>query len=67
MTDLEDIIITMPDIRAARMCSGGSREFFRIHNLDWPDFLLNGIPASKLLATGDSMAVRLVEVTRGRK
>jgi hypothetical protein len=67
MTEPEDIIITMPDIRAARMCSGGSREFFHLHNLDWQDFLQHGIPASKLLATGDSMAVRLVEVARGRK
>lgn len=64
---MSDFIIRMPDIRAAFMCSKGSREFFRLHGLDWQDFLRNGIPASTLLATGDVMAQRLVEVARGRQ
>lgn len=63
----DDLIITMPDLRAAKMCSGGGRKFFELHGLDWQDFLKNGIPASQLLATGDHMAQRLVEVTRGKQ
>lgn len=66
MTD-DQLIVTMKDIRAAKMCSGGPRDFFKRHDLDWNDFLTNGIPASKLLATGDAMAAQVVEVARGRQ
>lgn len=66
MTDGE-LIITMRDIRAAKMCSRGTRAFFQRHGLDWTDFLKNGIPAEKLAATGDPMALQVVEVARGRK
>lgn len=65
MTD--DPIIRMPDIRAVHMCSRGSRQFFERHGLDWQDFLKNGIPASKLAATGDHMALTLVEHVRGKQ
>lgn len=61
-----DVIVTMKHIRQADMCSGGPRKFFKKHGLDWNDFLDNGIPASKLLATGDAMAELVVEVARGR-
>jgi hypothetical protein len=61
------VIVTMQDIRAARMCSGGTRAFFTRHGLDWSDFLKNGIPAERLAATGDAMALRVVEVARGRR
>ena len=63
----DDVIVTMQDIRTARMCSRGPRVFFTKHNLDWTDFLENGIPASKLVATGDAMALIVVEIARGRK
>jgi len=63
----DELIVTMKDIRAANMCSNGPRQFFKRHGLDWSDFLSNGIPASKLLATGDAMARQVVEVARGRQ
>lgn len=63
----EDFTIYMSDIRAAKMCSKGTRDFFCKHNLDWSDFLKNGVPASSLLNTNDHMARRVVEVARGRK
>jgi len=62
----DPLIITMRDIRAAKQCSRGARAFFERHGLDWQDFLENGVPAEKLLATGDAMAERTVEVARGR-
>lgn len=64
---MDDFIIRMPDLRAALMCSRGARYFFERHNLDWQDFLKNGILASQLLATGDHMALTLVEKTRGKQ
>lgn len=61
------MIITMADIRRVAMCSSGTRAFFLKHGLNWSDFLKNGIPAEELEATGDAMAIRVVEVARGRE
>jgi hypothetical protein len=36
----------------------GSRQFFVQHNLDWNDFLANGIPVSVLEQIGDPIALR---------
>jgi len=59
--------VRMADIRAAKMCSRGARDFFRRHDLDWEAFLREGVPAEQLLATGDEMARQVVEVARGRE
>lgn len=61
------VIVTMRDIRACKMCSGGTREFFARHSLDWNKFLTEGIPAEELEATGDAMALQVVEAARGRQ
>lgn len=42
-------------------CARGSRRWFARMGLDWADFVLRGIDAEILLATGDAMALRLVE------
>lgn len=63
----ERVIITMRHVRAAKMCSRGGREFARRHGLDWERFLREGIPAEQLEATGDAMALKLVEVARGQQ
>lgn len=60
------VIVTMRDIRTAKMCSRGTRAFFMRHGLDFADFVVNGIPAERLEATGDAMAIRVCEVARGR-
>ena len=60
-------MVRMEHIRAAKMCSGGTRAFFERHGLDWSAFLRDGIDAEELLATGDGMAKQVVEVARGRK
>lgn len=64
---MTQLIVTMRDVRAAKMCSRGPREFFKRHNLDWNKFLSEGIPAEELTATGDAMALHVVEVARGRQ
>lgn len=61
------VIVRMEHIRAARMCSRGARAFFARHNLDWQTFLKDGLPAEVIAATGDAMALQVVEVARGRK
>lgn len=60
--------IYFSDLARAKMCSKGTRKFFAEHELDFQDFLKNGIDEHLLLNTNDAMAKRLVEVARnGRK
>lgn len=64
---IEQVLVKMEHIREARMCSRGARTFFERHGLDWRKFLKDGLPAETLEATGDAMALQVVEVARGRK
>lgn len=59
--------VNIRDLRAARMCSSGARDFFKRHQLDWSAFIKEGVEEEDLLNTGDAMAKRLVEVARGRQ
>lgn len=61
------MIITMRDVRAAKACAKGAREFFKRHNLDWAEFLRSGIDAATLEKTGDAMALHVIEVARARR
>ena len=63
----ELLIIHMADVRAAKMCSAGTRRWFEKQGFDWTDFLKNGIDAQKFIATGDPMALQVVEVANGRR
>jgi len=61
------VIVTMRDVRAAKMCSRGARDFLKKHDFDWSDFLKNGVTPEQLEATGDAMAIKVAEVARGRQ
>ena len=63
----EPLIVTVAHLRAAKMCSRGARVWFEKRGWDWQAFLKNGLPAEQFEATGDAMAIQLVEVARGRK
>lgn len=54
----------MIHIRKAQMCSSGAREFFKKHNLDWQKFLNEGLDSEIMEATGDPMALSVVEVAK---
>ena len=60
------MIITHGDLRALRYCNNGTREFFRRHNLNWSEFVKNGLDENEFIKTGDAMALRLVDFTRER-
>lgn len=53
--------ITITDIRLAGHCVSGARDWFRAYDLDFRDFIRNGIDSEVLLATGDAMAVQVIE------
>ncbi len=66
-----DLIVRPKHVRAAALCTRGARDWFKANNLDWSDFVTNGLPAATLLATGDPLAARAVaaaqkEATDGR-
>ena len=48
-------------IRQASMCMSGAREWFKSHDWSWPDFLVHGRPSGDFIATGDPLALRMVE------
>ncbi|ARU90604.1 hypothetical protein [Pseudomonas sp. M30-35] len=45
-------------------CARQSRAFFAEHGLDWLDFVRTGIDADVLIATGNALALHLVEHAR---
>lgn len=55
---------TIPSRRGIGYCRGKGAEWFARHGLDFRDFVRNGIDEQQLLATGDGMALRLVEWAR---
>ena len=66
--------ITMSHLRQTRgfsarpgFCARGVRAWFAKHNLDYNDFLKNGIDEQRLLDTGDPMAVAVVEQAHGKQ
>lgn len=60
-------MVKMEHVRAVAMCSRGARQFFIRHNLDWNKFIKEGLPVEVIEATGDAMALKVVEVARGRQ
>lgn len=58
-------LFTIPGHSIRRgFCRGQSRQWFRAHGLDWREFVQRGIEADKLTATGDGLALAVVEWAR---
>lgn len=63
----EPVTATMRDLRAIKGCAKGARYFCKTHGLDYEEFRLRGLDGRVLEATGDAMAIRLVEAARERE
>lgn len=66
-----DLIVTVNHLYSVRAwngrrgyCARGARAWFARHGLDWTAFVRDGLPASVLEATGDALALTLVEHAR---
>ncbi|WP_242137001.1 hypothetical protein [Sphingomonas sp. TREG-RG-20F-R18-01] len=55
--------ITIQNIRDAGYCATGAKRWFAAHNLDFRDFMKNGIAVGDFLATGDGLAQIVVDKT----
>lgn len=58
------MIITMDHVRHIHYCSSGIKLFSKRHGIDLGEFCKNGVDEEVLLATGDQMAIDLVEDAR---
>ncbi len=61
---MTNAIVSMRHIRAANLCAGGTRDWFRRQGFDWNDFLQNGITVEKMESTGDPLALRVTAIAR---
>lgn len=66
--------ITMQHLRSVKgftakpgFCAHGVRAWFARHNMDYTDFLKNGVDEEVLLATNDPMALAVVEQAHGQQ
>lgn len=58
---LDNMTVTITDIRRAGICVAGTKGWFETHNLDFRSLIKQGIPAKDLLATNDGYADLVVE------
>ena len=59
--------VTIQDLRAARYCLAGVRPWFQRHRLSWQDFLVHGIEAERLRATGDALVEPVIAAAEMRE
>jgi hypothetical protein len=58
-------LFTVPGYTVRRgFCRAGARHWFESHGLDWREFARHGLAASVLEASGDAMALRVVQWAR---
>ncbi|AAP95147.1 hypothetical protein A6046_03420 [[Haemophilus] ducreyi] len=57
---MDNITITMQDMRRMEFCAAGVEAFFVREGLDYADFLAHGIDSSVLLDTGSVFARKCV-------
>ena len=53
--------VTLRDARAAGYCARGCRTWCERYRFDWAEFRGPGLPLEAVRATGDAMALRLVQ------
>lgn len=59
--------VRIKHIRQAGFCASGTRAWFERYNIDYTDFLKNGIDAERILAVGDHFGNVCVEKARAEE
>lgn len=54
------VIVTITDMRAANLCSGGGRRMAAACGLSWNHFVTHGYPADVLAAINDPLLNRMI-------
>ncbi len=60
------MIVKHCDCRTLGYCNKGLRFFFNKNNMDWSDFVKNGIDDSKLIPFNNTMINRAIEQAKKR-
>lgn len=58
------ILVKMTHVRAAKMCSRGSRDFCERYGIDWINFLENGLPIEAFDGIEDHMLEQVLIIAR---
>lgn len=66
-TRIDQLVITINDVRLAGHCAQGARAWFDGHGLDFRAFLRDGIPARQVIAMGDGLADQVITRTLERR
>lgn len=64
---MNELIITVDDVRATKLCLRGSRVVCAAHGLSWDHFVTNGYTVSTLAACNDPLINRVIEKARKRE
>jgi hypothetical protein len=64
MIEPSGIRVYIRHVREEMLCVRGMREWARLHNFDFHEFVRSGITVEELEATGDDFARRLCERAR---
>lgn len=62
----DDFLVTIADIRAAKLCLRGGRRWAERYGLSWNDCISNGVPARQLIQLNDALANRVIAAARKR-
>jgi hypothetical protein len=61
-------VLTVPGFsRRPGFCRSGARAWFAAHGLDWRAFVKDGLPEETLAATGDALALAVIEWARDQE
>lgn len=60
----DELMIRPCHLRAAGYCNREPRKWFERQGLSWTEFVTVGIRESVLVATGDPLALNVVEIAR---
>jgi hypothetical protein len=61
-----DLRVTIRDVRAARLCCHGGRDWCAAYGIAWADVLGDGVPVEFLLSLKDPFAERVVAARLAR-
>lgn len=60
------VVVTINDLRAAKMCGRAARPWFERQGLSWNVFITRGYDAEIIRATGDGLALKVVAIAEQR-
>lgn len=58
------ILLRIHHIHKAGYCSRGAREWCKRHNVNYTDFILNGIAVERIEAVGDAFCIEVCKIAR---